>query len=271
METRDQLSEEVAEVDQDNDYDDIPLQHKRPFGAGLHRNPVSFVPASDGQQLLDTTATHTTTKRSQPSNSSHDISDLYLSLVLPDDAKPKATTPDPVKICEICRLPLDNTTTSGEGDDRGTQSEPEPSTSNTSKKPRVMRVMKHESSLAHQLCLPHSHPPSALDRSRMGLSYLSTYGWDPDSRRGLGAEQQGIQYPIKPRPKENNLGLGLHVTKEDLMREQKRKEEKKKAGQKLDAGKVRKMVKKDRERAERLRQELFGRVDLEKYLGPGAG
>jgi hypothetical protein len=96
----------------------------------------------------------------------------------------------------------------------------------------------------------------------MGLAYLSTYGWDPDARKGLGAEQQGVQYPVKAKVKDDNLGIGMKVPKG--LPPPKKKE------QLLDAKKVRKMAAEEKKRAERIRRELFGDGRLEKYLGSGA-
>jgi hypothetical protein len=96
----------------------------------------------------------------------------------------------------------------------------------------------------------------------MGLTYLSTYGWDPDSRKGLGARQEGIKYPVKAKPKDDNLGIGMQVPKNQPPP--------KKKEVLLDAKKVRKMVEEEKRKAARIRQQLFGRNDLEKYLGPGA-
>ncbi|KAK4103708.1 hypothetical protein N658DRAFT_494200 [Parathielavia hyrcaniae] len=231
----------------DNDYDDIPLQHKRPFGAGLHRKPVAFVSASGGGQLQSV-------DDASVKNPHHDVADLYLRMVLPDDddddnddvkrsrsappttssstAKDSSSNPSQPDLCSVCRLPLDA--------DRAA----------------------HAQSFAHQVCLPHSQPPSALDRSRMGLAYLSAHGWDPDARKGLGVEQQGIQFPVKARPKEDNLGIGMEVPKG--LPPPKKKE------QLLDAKKVRKMAVEERKKADRIRRELFGDGKLEKYLGSGA-
>ncbi|KXX76111.1 Protein pxr1 [Madurella mycetomatis] len=230
----------------DDDYDDIPLQRKRPFGSGLHKKAIAFVPASDtGGQLKSVSDTPTAKPQ-------HNIADIYLSMVLSEDAKMKPTTPPPVKtksssssssspvsrdggpsqICPLCSLPL-------------TSSESVP----------------HEQSFAHQVCLPHSHPPWALDRRRMGLSYLATHGWDPDARKGLGAEQQGIQFPVKAKVKDDNLGVGMHIPKG--LSPPKKKE------QLLDARKVRKMAMEEKRRAARVREELFGDGRLEKYLGSG--
>ncbi len=220
----------------DDDYDDIPLQHQRPFGAGLHRKPIAFVSASAGGQLKS--VDDGVVKRPQ-----QDVADIYLSMVLPDDVQRSKSAPPPSghitqdgpsqqEICTVCRLPLVT--------DRGT----------------------HAESFAHQVCLPHSQPPSALDRTRMGLAYLSAHGWDPDARQGLGAGQQGIQYPVKAKVKDNNLGIGMELPKG--LPPPKKKE------QLLDAKKVRKMALEEKKRATKIRQELFGDGKLEKYLGPGA-
>ncbi|KAG7287938.1 hypothetical protein NEMBOFW57_007457 [Staphylotrichum longicolle] len=220
---------------EDDDYDDIPLQHQRAFGAGLHRKPIAFVSATGGGQLksVDDGAA----KKPQ-----QNVADIYLSMVLPDDAtRPKSAPPastttqdEPLQpdICPVCKLPLVT--------DDGT----------------------HSQSFAHQVCLPHSQPPSALDRNRMGVAYLSAYGWDPDARKGLGAGQQGIAYPVKAKVKDDNLGIGMELPKGLPPR--------KKKEQLLDAKKVRKMALEERKKAARIREELFGDGKLDKYLGSGA-
>ncbi|RYP54633.1 hypothetical protein DL769_010317 [Monosporascus sp. CRB-8-3] len=217
---------------------DIPLQDRRPFGSGLKRKQVVFVPASSGN--LNTTEECTDLK---PSRS---ISDLYLSLVLPKngtrDTSRAASEPGRPTVCEVCNLPLD-------------ESRAVPSEIKTTTRP-------HEASLAHQVCMAHSHPPSALDRSRMGMSVLQSQGWDPDARRGLGASQQGIQFPLKAKPKEDNLGIGVEMPKDFAPR-------KKEKLQTYDAKKVRKMVAEDKKRLEKLRERVFGNPDIEKYLGGG--
>ncbi|KAK3987879.1 protein pxr1 [Cladorrhinum sp. PSN332] len=220
--------------DFEDGYDDIPLQHKRPFGAGLHKQRIAFVPASDShlKSVDDSPA-----RKAQPN-----IADLYLSMVLSKESSEKqkedSTPPEePSKLaategepCPVCQLPVSDA-------DKET----------------------HEASFAHQVCLPHSHPPSAIDRTRMGLNYLATHGWDPDARKGLGFEQQGIQYPIKAKVKDDKLGLGIEIPKGlPLPKEKERL---------LDAKQVRKMVAKDKKKAERLHRELFGDNKLEKYLG----
>jgi len=231
----------------DDDTYENPLQIHRVFGAGLKRKRINFVPSSSATPLS------TTPPPSQSSAKS--ISDRYLERVLSKKAhsEPPTTqnrnrdtgetitstsTPQeqepPSLLCEICNLPITTT-----------PSRP------------------HEASISHQVCLTHSHPPSHLDRHRKGLTILATQGWDPDSRLGLGSQGQGIQFPIKPTPKYDTMGLGLVLPKEE---EQRRKE--KKVG--LDAGKVKKLAEKDKRRGERLRQMFYGNMDVEKYLGGGS-
>ncbi|KAI0889013.1 uncharacterized protein GGS22DRAFT_184589 [Annulohypoxylon maeteangense] len=218
---------------------DVPLQNKRPFGSGLKRKRVVFVPASSGNLK--------TTEENAPVNTSHSVSDLYLSIVLPKDREvsQSASTEDSdattSQICEICQLPLDENPKSGEK----IKAEPRP----------------HEASIAHQVCMAHSHPPSALDRSRMGLSVLQSQGWDPDSRKGLGVEQQGMQYPIKVKPKNDTLGIGVQVPKNLPMKKEKPKT--------FDAKKIRKMALEDKKRHEKLRRQFYGNPDVERYLGTG--
>lgn len=231
-----------------DDYDnDIPLQHKKPFGAGLKRKrSVAFVRASDPE--LNTT-TSATTQAPAPSNNS--IADLYLDLVMKGkessarDAKDteqprqeKLEAPQeqaaPTPICPTCNIPLDDT---------------------------LDAVRKHETSIPHQVALAHSHPPSSIDRSRMGLSYLSSFGWDPDARRGLGAEGQGIRDPIKVRPKDDTLGLGVVIPQEFV---DKAKEPK---PQKLSIKELRKRDAEEKRRGERLHELFYRSDDVLKHLG----
>ncbi|KAI1386442.1 uncharacterized protein F4822DRAFT_410084 [Hypoxylon trugodes] len=217
---------------------DIPLQDKRPFGSGLKRKRVVFVPASSGNL--------NTTEETSPAKPSQSISDLYLSIVLPKEKENGQTTQaegsTPPQICEICQLPLDESPESSE-------------MAKANSRP-------HEASIAHQVCIAHSHPPSALDRSRMGLNVLQSQGWEPDSRKGLGAENQGMQYPIKVKPKNDTLGIGVEIPKNLPVK-------KKEKVQTYDAGKIRKMALEDKKRHERLRRQFYGNPDVEKYLGTG--
>lgn len=245
--------------DSDDEYT-IPLQDQRIFGAGLKRKRVHFVPSSTPRASISTPPIPTT------STSPKSIGDLYLSLVLPksSEAEPKANTVESespqsavAEICEICNLPLPSRSDDDDNEDDAIK--------------RRKKRKPHEASLAHQVCLTHSHPPSHIDRTRKGLAYLSSYGWDPDSRLGLGATGQGIQFPIKPKSKQDandKMGVGLVVPKE-VMRDAKTRAEWRKKDQKLDAKKVREME--ERGRRERVgMQEMFYRSeDVERYLGKG--
>ncbi|KAJ0302543.1 hypothetical protein COL5a_001488 [Colletotrichum fioriniae] len=236
-------------VEEDEDYEeeeDVPLQHRRPFGAGISRKPIQFVKASDPNLSI--------TQAANKTKSGASVGDFYLGLVLGDKKQAEAEKPSPAagQVCAVCELPVDKGDAVGEVD------------SNGNNKQSATSGQKHESSIAHQVCLTHSHPPSALDRSRMGLTYLSSHGWDPDSRKGLGAEEQGMQYPLKTRPKEDKYGLGLKIPKGIQG-----KIEKKKKPQMLDAKQCRKKADEDKRKAERLREMFYASEDIDKYLGTG--
>lgn len=228
----------------------VPLQDQRVFGAGVKRKRVPFVPARTDAPPIST---------SSPSSK---IGDRYLSVVLQNtdlakgDITPKGFSPEHVDatakgrtgagsaedstervLCEICRLPMEQTN-----------------------RTMVSSSRPHEASLAHQVCLAHSYPPSHLDRTRKGLQYLSSYGWDPDSRLGLGITGEGIRVPIKAQPKNNTVGLGA----EKQLQTRKPSEKK----QKLDAKQVRQNEQEDRRKRERLQELFYRNDDVEKYLRP---
>ena len=220
----------------------LPPERCVPFGAGLNRKHVHFVPAkvpnfeqATVSSIQSTTAGDTylsivlkNTGSSSTSNSSAAVNDADIStetlLRVSDDTESC--------LCEICNLPIGSVTSK-----------------------------QHEASIAHMICLEHSHPPSHLDRNRQGLKYLSSYGWDPDSRLGLGAAGEGIRAPIKVKVKHDTVGLGVDL--EGL---------KKAPGKKLkplNAKQARKKYTDDRKKMARL-QEMFYRNDgVEKYLGSG--
>lgn len=228
--------------------EDVPLHHMKPFGSGLRRNEIKFVPAS----TEDSTFIEQTTSKSSGQN----VRDFYLNMVLKKTTSNGETSTEQnretqetdIEVCEVCKMPLTS------------------SISTNSKSDQVSsgKASHHEASIVHQVCLTHSHPPSALDRNRMGLSVLEAAGWDPDARTGLGATGQGVQYPIKVKPKEDRLGVGVVVPKDFQVKKQKEKPKM------LDAKKVRKMAVDDRKKTDKLQQQIFGKVDLEKYLGKGA-
>ncbi|EEH40223.1 hypothetical protein PAAG_02278 [Paracoccidioides lutzii Pb01] len=259
-------------------YDDeheyfLPLQDQQVFGAGIKRKRVPFIPSSDITAASNTpssskdisSASNTLLQQQQqqqqqqPNTSS--IGDRYLSIVFPPapetngpETHPTTSTPSPSSTsaattpsvtCEICQLPLSPSPSSHDTDTRH------------SSKP-------HETTLAHQVCLPHSHPPSAIDRTRPGFKYLSARGWDPDSRLGLGPQGQGISAPLKPRVKHDTLGLGVKPRKAG---EEKAAKGNGKKVEKLNAKQVRKLEEDGKKKGERLREMFYAREDVQRYLG----
>lgn len=220
----------------------VPLQNQSVFGAGICRKKINFVSPSNPDQRLAT----------GPPNPG--AGDRYLSIVLnkishTGDGKAKSTeevlTADTISdqdrpnraTCEVCRLPIDANDVD------------------------VQQTKPHETSLAHQACLPHSHPPSHLDRNRQGLKYLSTYGWNPDSRLGLGATGTGIRIPIKAKPKNDTLGIGSIAMSSSSSKVNK------KPLKKLDAKQTRKAEERARRDRVRIQDMFYQHEDVEKYLG----
>ena len=218
-------------ADAEDDYF-IPLQDQRVFGAGIKRKRIAFVPASSS----DPSASSASLKPS--------VGARYLSIVLPKTAEePGQPEESCTARCATCNLHIDST---------------------------IDRVAKdaHEASLAHQVCLEHSHPPSHLDRDHVGLKYLSAYGWDPDGRKGLGPREEGIRVPVKAKEKLDTAGL--REKNEDEGRNTKKlKAKKDEKVVRLNAKQVRIKDREAKERAEKLRQLFYG-PDLEKYIGPAS-
>lgn len=271
------------------DYDDedyyLPLEDQRVFGAGIRRKRVPFVRSGE----LNTTA--------GSSSTGTNIADTYLSIVLkqqntsktspstptnthtytnaPEDiippprtthsAPPTADTIAPAPpvptdnverpkgsartYCDVCNLPLS---------DPQSQSQSQETTSRP-----------HEASLAHQVCLKHSHPPSHLDRTRAGMRYLSTYGWDPDSRLGLGAAgREGIREPLKGRIKHDTAGLGSGLDKDgDPIKAPLPVKNK---VVKLNPKEMRRKEAEAKRRGEKMRNLFFQNDEVLKYLGESA-
>ncbi|KAL8853537.1 MAG: hypothetical protein Q9221_001696 [Calogaya cf. arnoldii] len=219
----------------------IPLKDQSVFGAGIRRKKIDFVPSNGDDQHLASAST------------TQGAGDRYLSIVLNRSNTPivpevntnqdSANLPTTsTSICEICRLPVKSKDAEAQ----------------------VRSSKSHETSLAHQICLEHSHPPSHLDRTRQGLRYLSSYGWDPDARLGLGATGTGIRIPIKPKPKNNTMGLGLVVAPLSTANKVS-----KPAAKKLDAKKTRRAEESSKREREKLRSMFYEREDVERYLGSG--
>jgi hypothetical protein len=218
-----------TQVQQEEEIPEPRLEHLKPFGAGLKRGKISFVRATQNEpdivsQRLDAVST--------------DISSFYKSLVFPNDTKQNAkdeeSTEPSVNEANIC--PICNTT--------------------------IVDEALHALSIAHQSALPHTMPPHAYDRTRHGLRYLESYGWDPDSRVGLGASGDGIRHPIKDNLKVDNLGVGAKIHKTNTTDRIVKLDKKP-----LGAKDVRKKTLADKRKAEKLQQHFWGNSEVEKYLG----
>ncbi|KAL8723542.1 MAG: hypothetical protein Q9225_000177 [Loekoesia sp. 1 TL-2023] len=228
-------------ADEDDDESLIPMQDQQVFGAGIWRKEIKFVSSTDSPDQPSASRTPTP-----------GAGDRYLAIVLNkkgavEDGNEKQSKQlfsaktsreseqsNPA-FCKICRLPLST-------DEARTNLKP------------------HETSLTHQVCLEHSHPPSHLDRNSQGLKYLSSYGWDPDARRGLGATGSGIRIPVKAQPKNDTLGLGLlaPLPSNKVVKHPPKK---------LDAKQTRKGEVQAQKERQRLKDLFYQHEDVEKYLG----
>lgn len=224
----------------------IPLQDQRAFGAGLKRKRVQFVRSSET----------TTDTISSATSYGHKVSKTYLGLVLPQSSdgveeetsktETSLTETEP-QICETCSLPIP----------------PLPSSSSP-----------HAALLAHQLSLPHSHPPSSLPPNRTGVRMLRDQGWDADARTGLGAHGDGIRYPIKAKEKNDKLGIGATMPKPkrdvlELSRgvgQAKTRQEKENEKGKKKKGWVKKTAEDEKRRSDRLQQLFYESEEVSKYL-----
>jgi hypothetical protein len=218
--------EHAADSDSQDEDDVLRLDYRAPRSL---KPAVQFVRAKS-DDIVPTAAVAT-------SGTSSSLGDSYLALVLPtSQSQPQsldATGNSQLeKLCPICNLPLSNP--------------------------------MHETSIAHQVRLPHSHPPSSVDRTRKGLAYLQSYGWDPDSRVGLGARQEGMLHPVKAKEKKDKSGIGI------LPRDSRPSSEPPPKVEKLNPKQAKKMYIADKKKAARLQRIFHGNDDLEKYLGDQA-
>ncbi|CAK7269183.1 hypothetical protein SEPCBS119000_003441 [Sporothrix epigloea] len=247
----DNLSQ-VEDHDKEPDDDgavDTPLHRLPGFGTGLHRRRVAFVKAGESPASKSAPA---------GSLSGGAVSDLYLSIVMgqakESNVTPKAHSTDAASVdkpatCHVCRLPLTTSATAA--------------------------AHHHETCLVHQVSLDHSKPPSALDRSRFGLAIMSAHGWDPDSGRGLGANQQGIPYPVEARLRPERQALGSAPSSSRDGQSLRTRPSKVAASEPVPARRrnhtrkqLRAMEEDRRRRHDRLREQIMGSRDLDKYLRP---
>ena len=235
----------MASATDDDEYE-IPLRDQRFFGAGLKRSRVRFVPSTSTEATV----------QSLPATPSESASDRYLSIVFGNAAAAERSSSVPPNTSPIQKGCIDEDSSTG-------RSKEEESSDTCDICGRQITssdtAVAHESSIARQICLKHSYPPSHLDRRRQGLAVLESQGWDPDSRTGLGIEGQGILHPIKAKENPGKAGLGMKL--KDLKAKSAEKPVK------LDAGKVRLMETDGKKRAAKLRSDLYRSEDMEKYLG----
>jgi hypothetical protein len=224
--------EEDSASEKNPTYDDeletytVPLKEPTYYGAGVKKRGIKFV-------LASTPSTGLPSDSSKPTN----VGDRYLEIVFgkkPNSDKYEIATTS-TTTCDICRLPVN-----------------------------TANAVAHETSLAHQVCLEHIHPPSAIDRTRKGATYLQEMGWDLDSRKGLGASGDGMLYPIQPKDKPDKSGIGISsrstTPKSALPKVQKL----------LNPKELRKLEAEKKKKDQRLHDMFYTDGRVERYLGPGA-
>lgn len=202
----------------------VPLREPTYYGAGVKKQGITFVPAS-------TPTIDLSTDTQKPV----DIRDRYLEIVFgkkPESDQDQVATSS-TSTCGICRLPV-----------------------------RSANAVAHETSLAHQVCLEHIHPPSAIDRTRKGAAYLKEMGWDLDSRKGLGASGDGRLYPIQPKEKADKAGIGRSSTPKPAAPKVQKKL--------LNPKELRKLETEKKKRDQRLHDMFYTDERVARYLGPDA-
>jgi hypothetical protein len=180
---------------------------------------------------------------------------MYLDLVLPQSSDGSIVHTSKTdthlaatnrQICDACSLPI----------------------------PPISSSTPHAALLAHQISLPHSHPPSALPHDRTGVRLLRARGWDPDARTGLGANGQGIRYPIKVKEKNDKLGIGALLQKpkhgdfeaDRTIRQAKRIKENNKGAGRNGKGWLKKTIEEEKRRSNELQKLFYESEDVSKYL-----
>ncbi|KAJ4990028.1 g-patch domain-containing protein [Stagonosporopsis vannaccii] len=173
-----------------------------------------------------------------PSNTTdgQSIAQKYLAIMFPNGQPTPA--PDSYPLCGICGDPVK------EADHR-----------------------VHFLSAAHQSALPRAPIPSAIDRTRMGLKYMQSYGWDVDARVGLGVRGEGMLFPLVPKEKRDKLGLGIDKKAEERRKRLVNGRGVAKSGEiRLDAGKMQTLAKVEKRKHEKLQKMFYGNDEVEKYL-----
>ncbi|KAK6544586.1 hypothetical protein TWF694_001274 [Orbilia ellipsospora] len=191
----------------------------KPYGTGVKRKQIEFVPASKEDQA---DGSQETGRNIDPSRGTS-VADYYLSLVLPSKAAPDAgnsselSLPNPEESKRRAENLDPSTETEGYGNTvpPGSAVVEQPLETSAALdqicptcKARVTNWNSHVRTTAHMASEEHSKTPHHLNRQSEGYKHMVKLGWDPDGDRGLGAEGQGIRFPVKARMKKDNLGIG---------------------------------------------------------------
>jgi hypothetical protein len=227
----------MAEGGSDDEYT-VPLAYPAPYGAGLKKKGIKFVSAGTLPSPSNAQA-----------QSGDDIANSYLALVLDKPPPPpEPTSPaegasqneqvqvETVAKCQTCNLPLKD----AEG-------------------------VEHHTSLAHQVSLTHIYPPNAIDRTRKGFAYLKEQGWDPDSRRGLGLQGEGILRPVQAKEKKDKAGIGDRSISSTPGNGTAAKVQKGPQG--LDPKALKKLEQQRNKRGKRLHEMFYTNDEVAKYMG----
>lgn len=266
-------------ADSDEEYYEVPLRDQKYFGAGIKRRRVHFVPSSTGSLPASPGVSV-----NGGASKSISASERYLAVVFkksqsappPDIVEGAATKHPKTAIAQVAtqddhyQQPKENLPDQQVFNSQDTQETSICDICKTTINPSHP-TSTHTSTLVHQICLPHSHPPSALDRKRKGINILQSYGWDPDARLGLGAGGEGILHPVKAKEKRDTVGLGVgsEYDEEARLRPKKKVKERPKEVKKLDAGQIRKMDVAQKKKDQRWRELFYASEDVERYLGGG--
>ena len=246
----------MTAVDDDEDEYEIPLRDQRYFGAGLKRKRVRFVPSTGRTEQVGSVSLPATPKASS-------AADRYLAIVLGQSNTAERASSAPVGE-QLTAEPPQVKDTDKLNEDTSSEAKQSPDDSSALYCDLCHRNIAvntsraaHESSIAHQISLQHSYPPSHVDRERKGLAVLQGHGWDPDSRLGLGAKGEGILQPIKAVDNPDKAGVGARLAPAKV----------KEKPAKLDAGKLRRLEQEGKKKAEKLRNSFYMSDDVQKYLG----
>jgi hypothetical protein len=248
----------MTATDDDDDEYEIPLRDQRYFGAGLKRKRVRFVASTEQAQHIASLPASSKTPSS--------AADRYLAIVLGQSNAAERAASAPAMTSEQPEAAASKRTKGSDTAGEDTVPGQIVFTAETSdlycdvcscKIAAITSKAAHERSIAHQISLQHSYPPSHLDRGRKGLAVLRDHGWDPDSRLGLGAKGEGILQPIKAVENPHRAGVGAKLAPVPA----------KEKPVKLDAGKVRAMEQEGKKKAAKLRNSFYMSDDVQKHLG----